>query len=150
MYAKMIGKKSGKVINVVERGEVKKFAEAIGDPHPIYIDREYASQTKYVINIAPPTFPIVFKYGNIEGISLPDAGLIHGEQSFEYNRPLIIGDEVHCFSEIEDYYEKQGGSGKMAFLIRRDCGEDPLGNEIFSCRTIIIIMEAVRKEIQNA
>ena len=32
MFEHLIGKRSNKVINIVERGAVKKFAEAIGDP----------------------------------------------------------------------------------------------------------------------
>jgi acyl dehydratase len=150
MFENMIGKRSEKVINAVERGAVKKFAEAIGDPHPIYVDREYGAKTHYQNNIAPPTFPRVFDYGTIEALKLPAAGLIHGEQVFEYERPLVVGEEVHCYSEVGNYFEKAGGSGKMGFLIINNNGEDASGKEIFRSKSVIIITEAVRKGIENA
>lgn len=44
MFKDAIGKRSPGVKNVVERGAVKKFAESLGDLHPIFIDEEFAKQ----------------------------------------------------------------------------------------------------------
>ncbi|AEH47825.1 MaoC family dehydratase N-terminal domain-containing protein [Parageobacillus thermoglucosidasius] len=145
MFAEYIGKCSNKVKNVVERGAVKKFAEAIGDPHPIYWDEETGKMSRYKTNIAPPTFPRVFDYGVIEGLKLPSKGLIHGEQRFHYERPLYVGEELYCYSKVEDYYEKQSSMGKLGFLIITNYGEDPSGNVIFTSTSTIIITEVVRK-----
>ncbi|BDG32031.1 MaoC family dehydratase N-terminal domain-containing protein [Parageobacillus thermoglucosidasius] len=145
MFAEYIGKCSNKVKNVIERGAVKKFAEAIGDPHPIYWDEETGKMSRYKTNIAPPTFPRVFDYGVIEGLKLPSKGLIHGEQRFHYERPLYVGEELYCYSKVEDYYEKQSSMGKLGFLIITNYGEDPSGNVIFTSTSTIIITEAVRK-----
>ena len=41
MYWDSIGKRSDYVKNVIERGAVKKFAEAIGNLHPIFIDEDF-------------------------------------------------------------------------------------------------------------
>ena len=111
MYTHLIGQKSNKVKNTVERGLVRRFAEAIGDPHPIYMDEETGKQSRYGANIAPPTFPRVFDYGTIEQLDLPKKGLIHGEQNYHYARPLLVGEEVYCWTEIKDYYEKAGSNG---------------------------------------
>lgn len=150
MFKSMIGKRSQKVVNDVERGAVRKFAESIRDPHPIYVDRNYGAKSRYNNNIAPPTFPRVFDYGVIEELNLPAAGLIHGEQVFEYERPLIVGEEIHCYSEVGDYFEKAGTSGRMGFLIINNNGEDGSGETIFRSKTVVIITEAVRKGIENA
>lgn len=148
MFKDMIGKRSEKVVNVVERGAVKKFCEAIGDIHPIYVDADYAAESRYKQNIAPPTFPVTFSYGQVEGSDkMPRAGLIHGEQQFQYNRPLFIGEEIFCYSEIEDYYEREGSSGTLAFMVRRNRGESASGELIFSSRSVTIITEAVRKNM---
>ncbi|MFC7394214.1 MaoC family dehydratase N-terminal domain-containing protein [Scopulibacillus cellulosilyticus] len=147
MFEQLIGKRSKKVSNVVERGAVKKFAEAIGDPHPIYIDEYYAGKTRYKRNIAPPTFPRVLEYGTIPGLELPKAGLIHGEQYYEYRRPLFVGETLYCYSEIESYYEKQGSNGKLGFLVVKNVGEDELESEVFASKQVVVITEAVRKEI---
>ena len=44
MLKDTIGKRSEKVKNTIERGAVKKFAEAIGDFSPIYFDEEVGSE----------------------------------------------------------------------------------------------------------
>lgn len=149
MYKDMIGKRSEKVLNTIERGAVKKFAHAIGDEHPIYLDPEYAKTSRYGRNIAPVTFARTLDFGKIEELKLPKQGLIHGEQSFHYERPLFVGEEVYCYTEIKDYYEKTGKSGTMGFLVTENIGEDAEGNIIFKSRSVIIITEAVRKEMMS-
>lgn len=145
MFKAFIGKRSNSVKNVVERGAVKKFAEAIGDCHPIFVDEEFGKETRYKQNIAPTTFPRVFDYGKIENFHLPNVGLIHGEQIFEYKRPLFVGETIYCYTEIKDYYEKKGGHGFMGFLVLSDNGEDQGGNLVFTAKSIVIITEEVRK-----
>lgn len=131
--------------NVVERGAVKKFAESIGDLHPIYFDEEAGRNSRYKNNIAPPTFPRTFDYGVIEGLNLPNKGLIHGEQTFHYKRPLVVGEELLCYSEVKKYFEKKGNFGDMGFLVLESFGEDAAGNVIFSSTSTVVISEAVRK-----
>lgn len=145
MYSQFIGKRSNKIRNTVERGAVKKFADAIGDLNPIFFDEEVGKNSRYKANIAPPTFPRVFDYGVLEGLKLPSKGLIHGEQNYHYERPLLVGEEILCYSEVSSYFEKSGSSGKMAFLSIKQYGEDLNGHLIFSSEQVIIITEAVRK-----
>ncbi len=145
MFKDQIGKQSEKVKNIVERGAVKKFAEAIGDLHPIYFDEETGKKSRFGKNIAPPTFPRVFDYGVIEGLNLPKKGLIHGEQTYHYERPLVVGEEIRCYSVVKDYFEKKGNFGEMGFLVIEAIGEDLEGNTIFSSKQTVIISEAVRK-----
>jgi acyl dehydratase len=145
MFKDQIGKQSDKVKNVVERGAVKKFAEAIGDLHPIYFDENTGRLSRYQKNIAPPTFPRVFDYGVIEGLHLPNKGLIHGEQSFHYERPLYVGEEVYCYSQVKNYFEKKGNFGEMGFLVMENVGVDSEGKTIFTSSSTVVISEAVRK-----
>jgi acyl dehydratase len=145
LFNDQVGKRSNKVKNVVERGAVRKFAEAIGDLHPIYFDEEEGRNSRYQNNLAPPTFPRTFDYGVIEGLNLPNKGLIHGEQTFHYNRPLVVGEELLCYSEVKKYFEKKGNFGEMGFLVLESFGEDVAGNVIFSSTSTVVISEAVRK-----
>jgi acyl dehydratase len=145
LFKNQIGKQSNKVKNVVEKGAVKKFAEAIGDLHPIYFDEETGANSRYKANITPPTFPRTFDYGVIEGLNLPNKGLIHGEQTFHYERPLFVGEEIFCSSKVKKYFEKKGNFGQMGFLVLESLGEDLAGNIIFSSTSTVVISEAVRK-----
>ncbi|MFD1848777.1 MaoC family dehydratase N-terminal domain-containing protein [Oceanobacillus bengalensis] len=148
MYKDMIGKQSEKVKNVVERGMVKRFVESIGDSHPIYVDEEVGKHSRYGANITPPTFPRIFDYGVVEGLHLPKKGLIHGEQNYHFERPLLVGEEVYCYTGVKDYYEKKGKNGLMGFLVTSRYGEDKNGNLIFTEESIVIINEAVREAMK--
>ncbi|MGE7878182.1 MaoC family dehydratase N-terminal domain-containing protein [Peribacillus muralis] len=149
MFNDSIGKRSKPVKNFVERGAVRKFAFSIGDPHPIFINEEAGRQSRYRVNIAPPTFPRVFEYGMIDSLNLPEKGLIHGEQVYRYNRPLVVGEEITCYSEVKDYYEKKGKQGEMGFLAMKNYGLDADGKMVFSAEQLVIINETIRKKVMS-
>jgi acyl dehydratase len=107
LYERFLGLRSEPVRNTVERGAVRRFAEAIADPSPLYVDEEAAARSRYGRIIAPPTFPRTFDYGRIEGLELPPAGLIHGEFRIAYERPLLVGEELLCRMELKDSYDKR-------------------------------------------
>jgi acyl dehydratase len=145
MFKHLIGSVSEKVKNSIEQGTVRKFAEAIGDENPLFIDEAAGSRSKYKRNLAPPTFPVTLSYGTIEGLKLPSKGLIHGEQSFHYEKPLLVGDTVYCSSKLVNYRERKGSGGSMGMLTIERLGETEEGDLIFSMKQVVIITEAVRK-----
>ncbi len=140
-----IGQRSEPVMNVVEKGAVRKFAEAIGDLNPLYMDEEVAKASRYGRLIAPPTFPRTFGYGEIEGAGPPGQGFIHGEHQIRYERPLFVGEEVSCYVEFKDYYEKEGRGGALGFLISERVGEDTEGERIFTMLDTAILTPAMRE-----
>ncbi|MCD0450290.1 MaoC family dehydratase N-terminal domain-containing protein [Actinocorallia sp. API 0066] len=90
----------------VSRVKIREFADAIGDTNPIYRDRAAAEAAGHPDVVAPPTFPIVVSLGG-EALADPGLGLnyamvVHGEQRFEYVRPIVAGDVVTCTSTIAD------------------------------------------------
>lgn len=134
-----IGVESRPVKNEVEKGAIRKFANAIGDPNPLYRDEEYAKQTPYGGIIAPPTFSRTFDYGVIDGLVMPKEGLIHGEQRFAYFKPIQAGSVVYCTTKIADCYEKQGKSGSMTFVVYEQTGKDEQGEVLFTARSNVIV-----------
>jgi len=92
----------------VSRVKIREFAAAIGDQNPVYRDREAAIVAGHPDVVAPPTFPIVFSLsGAGEALADPDFGLnyamvVHGEQRFEYIRPIYAGDVLTCTSTIAE------------------------------------------------
>lgn len=149
MWGTLVGKRSESIWNLVEKGAVRKFAEAIGDLNPLYLDETAAKQGRYGKLMAPPTFPRTFQYGAIEGLRLPSSGLIHGEQQFSYHRPLFVGDEIACSTVLKDCYEREGSQGAMTFLVFERIGEDNHGERVFMTREILIVTEAVRKGMES-
>ncbi len=147
LYEEFVGRRSEPVRNTVERGAVRRFAEAIADPSPLYLDEGAAMRSRYGRLLAPPTFPRTFDYGSIDGLALPSAGLIHGEFRVSYKRPLLVGDEVLCSMQLKDSYDRQGRRGLLGFLVFERTGESPDGERIFTTNDIVVVTEAVRHGI---
>jgi acyl dehydratase len=147
LYKEFVGLRSEPVKNLVERGPVRQFAEAIADPSPLYTDEKVAAESRYGCLLAPPTFPRTFDYGRIDGLELPRSGLIHGEFSISYERPLLVGDEVLCSMQLNDSYDKKGRRGLLGFLVFERTGEDPHGGRIFTTSDIVVVTEAVRRRM---
>ena len=92
----------------VSRVKIAEFADAIGDDSPLYRDPAAARAAGYADVIAPPTFPIVISSAAAAqavrdpGLGVNYAMIVHGEQRFEYGRPLIAGDVVTAQVTITD------------------------------------------------
>jgi acyl dehydratase len=101
----------------VSRVKIAEFADAIGDPNPLYRDVAAAKAAGYPEVIAPPTFPIVITMAASRPlIGDPELGLnyamvVHGEQRFAYSRPLRAGDVVTARATISSI--RQVGSLTM-------------------------------------
>jgi acyl dehydratase len=148
-FGRFTGHRSEAVSNVVDKDAVLRFAEAIGDPNPLYRDEEAAKASRYGRLLAPPTFPRTFQYGEIGGVGSPGQGFIHGEHRIRYERPLFVGEEVLCYAEVKDYYEKEGREGTLGFLISERVGESPEGERIFAMVDTAILTPALRKSLET-
>jgi acyl dehydratase len=85
---------------VVGREKVREFASAVFATAQIHHDVDAAIAAGFPDVVAPPTFPIVIQEKTLHQLlSHPGAGIdfsrvVHGDQKFEYHRPLVAGDEV--------------------------------------------------------
>lgn len=137
--ASLIGRTSTPVKNEVEKGAIRKFADAIGDPNPLYRDADFAATTRYGNIIAPPTFTITFDHGEFDGFSTKTPGLIHGEQEFNYERPICAGDVITCSAKIANVYDRTGKSGKMTFVVVEQTGVNQHGETCYKNIVTVII-----------
>lgn len=85
---------------LVGREKVREFARAVFATNPINLDPEAARAAGRADVVAPPTFPIVVQERTLaQLLGDPDAGIdfgrvVHGDQRFEYSRPIVAGDEL--------------------------------------------------------
>jgi len=149
LYGRFVGLRSEPVRNTVERGAVQRFAEAIADPSPLYVDEEAAARSRYGRIVAPPTFPRTFDYGEVEGLGPPGQGYIHGEHRIRYERPLFVGEELSCYVEVMDYYEKEGREGPLGFLISERVGESLEGERVFTMLDTAVLTPAMRESLES-
>jgi acyl dehydratase len=85
---------------LVGREKVREFARAVFATSPLNTDPEAARDAGYRDVVAPPTFPVVIQEATLQQLlAEPDAGIdftrvVHGDQRFEYTRPVVAGDEL--------------------------------------------------------
>jgi acyl dehydratase len=107
----------------IEPGKVAEFAGAIHNTDPIHRDEEAARQAGHERIPAPPTFLMVKQFprhrADPDQEEIPfDLGLdleqvLHGEQEFEFDRPVYVGDVLSGETTLTDIYRK----GSMTFAV---------------------------------
>ncbi|KPV44232.1 MaoC family dehydratase N-terminal domain-containing protein [Alicyclobacillus ferrooxydans] len=137
-FRAFLNKASKPVKNEVEKGAIRKFAQAIGDANPLYLNEEAAAASRYGKIIAPPTFSRTFDYGAIEGMKFEAKGLIHGDERFRYFRPIFAGDVLYCSRKLVDVFERSGKLGNMTFLVYEQTAADEAGNPVVQSKSTII------------
>ncbi len=121
----------------VEKGHIRRFAEALGDPNPLFIDEAYAKSCGYPSVLAPPTFPTTFHVPM--PIQVDVSHFLHGEQEYAYTRPIYAGDVIRCVSKIANVFRKKTSLGEVTFLVAELIGTDLQGNPVFTGRSTAII-----------
>lgn len=138
----MIGK-SGKPFTMpIEWGKVREFARAIKDPNPVYYDPELAKKECGGIPV-PPTFLMTSSFWQMpESSPRLDFDLrrvLHGEQEFEFLKPILVGDTLTAVTRVADTYEKEGGrGGKMTFLVMETEYKNQKGEKVAVARSTLI------------
>lgn len=135
----VIGSKSDAAIIEVEKGAIRAFANAIGDANPLYINEAFAKEHGYASIVAPPTFPTTFRLPRNKNIKFELSRVLHGEQEYIYERPIVAGDALRCQSTVVDVYERAGKLGSMTFMVSEVRGEDLNGNLVFTGKSTIIL-----------
>lgn len=132
----LIGRSTEPYVVEVERGAIRRFADAIGDPDPVWRDPEYAKSLGHADVIAPPTFPVSFVMPGTppwwEG--LDRKRFLAGEQGFHYVRAITAGDVLTCRMVLLDVLRKEGRSGVMDLMVQEVRGVDAGGRDVFTHR----------------
>ena len=136
----LIGTETEPFLVEVEKGAIAKFAEAIGDLSPLYLDEAFARTTPHGGLIAPPTFPITFRPPEEPewARGLDYRRILHGSQEFEYHRPIRSGERLWCTMRLAAVETKSGRTGKMDLITRELRGADASGNPVFVGRGVIV------------
>ncbi|GAA5020113.1 MaoC family dehydratase N-terminal domain-containing protein [Kitasatospora paranensis] len=106
----------------VERGRLRFFARATGQPDPVYADPTAARAAGHPDIPVPPTFLFCLDLDNPDrGRFLADLGVdirtvLHGGQAFEYRAQAYAGDRLTFSTEVTDVYSKKGGA--LEFIVR--------------------------------
>ena len=140
-----IGRKSKPALNEVEKGAIRRFAEALGETNPIYYEEAAARAAGYRSVVAPPTFPTSLRAGSDlrENLLLaPGKHLLQAEQTIEYARPLVAGDKLTVTSRVADISQRNTPSGMTDVVVIEDDGHDEAGELIYRARALWVVRNA--------
>ncbi|MGH8618860.1 MAG: FAS1-like dehydratase domain-containing protein [Burkholderiales bacterium] len=127
----------------VERGAVRRFAQAVMDPDPAYADAAHTGATRYGAPVAPPMFPVTMLHpalgapdliaehasepdfdGLIEAsaMGLPPLPLVNSPQlnagaAFEMLRLARQGETIRVQSRYRDIFEREISRGRALFVV---------------------------------
>jgi acyl dehydratase len=114
-----IGVETQPITYPVERWHVQRFAEAIGDPNPLYRDEPTARKTGYGGVVVPPTFFRGFFPRDLPVDVQQALGLKHvldGGSDWEWHEPVHPGDTLSVTARLASVTVKQGRLGQMVFV----------------------------------
>jgi acyl dehydratase len=137
----LIGRESDPVVHDVEKNAIRRFAEALGDANPLYVDEAAAKAAGFPALVAPPTFPVTLASNDRfrHSLDLGTRNVLHGEQVIETARSIVAGDRITVKSKVADVQERAGASGTMDVLVIEDEGRDDKGELVFRTRETLIL-----------
>jgi hypothetical protein len=98
----------GPEVYEVEKGMLKKFAEAIDDPNPRWL------------NEAPPTFPAALVpkalLSRLFNADMPLKRLLNGASELEYLQPVKAGDVISVTAKLTRLRQMPGAEGSTLFM----------------------------------
>lgn len=97
----------------VNTDSLRRFADGIGDPNPLYVDEEYAKKTAWRELIASPSFlHSIFPSWILQG--LPGVQGFHAGADWTFYKPARVGDKITPECVFTGFEEKESTfAGKL-------------------------------------
>jgi len=149
---RFIGKTGNELIMEVEKGAIRRYADAVGDLNPIYRDEAYAAKSRCGSIIAPPGFfgwpsrwsewgpnytnlreeitPVLAKAGYTRAL---DGGI-----EYEFFSPVRAGDVLRALPKIADIYERESKTGMLLFTVTEISYTSQTGKLVATARSTLI------------
>jgi acyl dehydratase len=156
----VVGRPTGRSVLTVERGPVTRFAESVTESSPVYASREAARAAGFDDIPTPPTYffsaaafwgafpedqpeddPAKGRNPTMEiigGLMAKGGLVLHGEQEFEYHRPVSVGERLTSEGKVVDLYTKESGDRTMTFLVTENEYRDAAGELVLVSRMNLI------------
>jgi acyl dehydratase len=134
------GKEYQQITFPVEPDRVLQFVDAIGENDPIYRDPQGARVAGYPDQLAPPTFVTVLQImtsGQVvldQELGVNYAMVVHGEQAYDWRRPIHVGDILTATPVIADIFVR----GPNEFLVIELDIKDASGETVVVARTTLL------------
>lgn len=124
----------------IEKGMIRKFALAVGDPNPLWQDEEYARRSRYGGIVAPPTFIPTIGFDQIEPeLTSLSSTLLHGSTELECYQPVRPGDKVTVTCRLANIRERPNQvTSKTVFMTFEITYKNQRQELVARCRQMLI------------
>lgn len=151
-----VGSRTQEDLGEITRLMIQRYARAVGDDNPLYLDPEFAREHGYPDVIAPPNLlASIVEWG----VGVPEArlrpdGTAHGEhflqaddgvrvmgggENMRFHQPVVAGARVTLTSELVDVSTKDGNRGELMFVVFENTYTDQNDEVLCVCtRTVIV------------
>lgn len=137
---------------VVDRSTIRRYAQAISDFNPLYLDDEFARQSKYGGIVAPPTYIFDVSHDtfaeigedgrDLTRVTVPGMNAVRGGNEYEFYEPAKPGDVVNRRRKVIDIYEKEGKkAGKILFITYETTYVNQKGTVLGICRETMMFLK---------
>src|SRR5262249_4889188 len=122
-----VGRRCQQASVLVTRQHVGRVGEALGGRSAVFRDPGAARAAGYLDQVAPPTFVTVMQImASAQVVLDQELGLdysrvVHGEQEYEWRRPVVVGDVLSATPEIASISAR----GPNEFLVIESDIHDP-------------------------
>lgn len=144
----------------VEPGKVAEFARAVGDDNPAFRDDTAAREQGFERRPAPLTFTRTSVFPRYRPDGADDVGdiamgfdlgfderhRVHGEQEYEFERPVYVGDVLDGTTELVDVDRRESGDGGwLTFATLETVYRDRDGGRVLTERVTLVDTEEKRR-----
>ena len=135
-----VGVESEPSVYEIEKEPIRRWAESIGDPNPLYRDEEYAKKKGYKSIVAPPAFIAQYAFptkvgGSKATFRSPFTRNLNGGNEYEVFKPIVAGDTITATRKIADMRERAGRMGTMLIIIQESTFKNQDGEIVAKARS---------------
>ena len=143
-----IGDRAELRVKMTER-LVQDFAEWSGDMNPLHVDADYAQTTRFHRRVVHGmSFASLFS--RLIGMELPGRGALWTSQSFEFSKPVFVGDELTLSVEVTRVSE-HSESSEYSESLELDClVKNQLSEEVMVGKGEVICLRTEDKLVEES
>jgi len=115
----------------IEKGQIRRFAAAVGDDNSLWQAGEYA----------PPNLILTLGFGGLlkKYIEDPEITVLHGSTELECHQQIMAGDVISAVSSVKNVRQRQGQDGMMLFVTFDITYSNKKQEKVADCRQMVII-----------
>lgn len=133
-----IGDRAETEVDITEEF-VRQFAEFSGDHNPLHVDSAFAATTSFHRRVAHGmSFGAIFS--RLIGMELPGPGALWASQSFQFSRPVFVGDRLRISVEVS------GKSESTNLLILQCLAVNQTGESVLAGEGQVLVLEREQVE----